>query len=270
MWNFADDYGIISASPRKLLGEAFENDESVTLENVVSWIAEIEALGFIRRFTAEEKEWLEIAKFNDHQQVKYKSTRTNPKPPAEVLKDLPKIGPKLEESLETFSQSWDSNALVNDNDNANVLANENGSGEQKPPPPTETAEILTPEYQLFAHGCAFFSEDPKQLGLTPGRKRRMHQIRYDRNVGSDKFLAACENRARDPAAFGDISVLFFIDDDFKWAEKITKWSNGVKHGTGADKRHIAKDADKGDDTGWDHLITVCGPDGVKEPAHRRK
>ena len=43
MWNFADDCGTISASPRRLLGDAFENDESVQIGDVIGWLAEIEA-----------------------------------------------------------------------------------------------------------------------------------------------------------------------------------------------------------------------------------
>ena len=121
MWNFADDYGTISASPRKLLGEAFENDEAVTIENVREWLVEIEAQGQIRKYTACEKDWYEIAKFKDHQRISHKSTRTNPQPPAQLSGDSP------------AGLRQDTGSNVNVNDNVNGNDNGNGATAQKIP-----------------------------------------------------------------------------------------------------------------------------------------
>ncbi len=78
MWNFADDYGVVSASTRRRLGESFENDESVSEQNVVDWSKYIEDAGLIHKFTAEEKDWYFIVKWEKHQKIDRRSHRRNP------------------------------------------------------------------------------------------------------------------------------------------------------------------------------------------------
>jgi phage FluMu protein Com len=249
MWNFADDYGIISASPRKLLGDAFENDESVNIDDVNKFLSEIEQQGQIKRYCANEKEWFEIVHFTDHQRISHKSTRVNPQPSSG-------------DSPATLRQHTGSN--VNDNGNGNVNGNENGngSGEQnKLPPSTEPNDQLTPEWQLYANACACFGASPDPF-LTDSNKRLLRLIRGDVRVGADKFIKACENRARAPDVPGKIAVEFFLDD-FKWQSKIIEWAKGVpQYGKFSDKKsggnYTARDANKGDGAGWDHKIKHAG------------
>lgn len=111
MWNFADDYGTISANPRRLLGDVFENDEAVNIENVISWLAEIEAQGMIVKYTAKEKDWYEIPKFNDHQKGFHKSERKNPT-----------------RNNETDACKAHAERMPNDNGNGNENGNGNPSG----------------------------------------------------------------------------------------------------------------------------------------------
>lgn len=136
MWNFADDYGIISASPRRLLGDVFENDESVQIGDVTRWLAEIEAQGMVRKYTADEKEWYEIVKWLSHQRISHKSTRVNPKPPAQLSGDSPA----------TLRQDTGPNVNVNVNVNGNGNENGNGAGDtvpaQKPLPTFQKATAL--------------------------------------------------------------------------------------------------------------------------------
>lgn len=141
MWNFADDYGTISASPRRLLGDAFENDESVHIGDVTRWLAEIEAEGMIKRFTAEEKEWYEIPKFSSHQKGFHKSDRRNPENPARTGNNP---------ACDNGTDACDSHAscMPNGNGNGNGNGNENGNGAgdtvpaQKPLPTFQKATAL--------------------------------------------------------------------------------------------------------------------------------
>lgn len=250
-WNFADDYGIISASPRRLLGEAFENDEAVTLDDVRRFLAEIEQQGMIRSYRANDKDWYEIVHFDAHQKISHKSTRANPKPSGE--------------SPASLRQSTGSNVNVNGNVNGNGNENDNDNGavaQKTHIPSTETADLLTMEGQLLVRASACFGSSPDVL--TDNQKLILRQIRTDRRVGVDKFIRACENRARAPDSPGEIGVDFFLNK-FEWMDRIIKWANGApKYGQFNDKKpgrnYTARNADKGDGTGWDHLITVAKND----------
>lgn len=123
------------------------------------------------------------------------------------------------------------------------------------------SDQLTPEWQLYAKACACFKASPDDF-LTDPHKRLLRLIRTDHRVGADKFIRACENRARAPDVPGKIAVEFFLDD-FKWQDKIIEWSKGVpQYGKFSDKKpggvYTARDADKGDGAGWDHKIKHAG------------
>jgi hypothetical protein len=108
---------------------------------------------------------------------------------------------------------------------AHAQAQADDREKEKEPPSSEPNDQLTPEWQLYAKACACFKATPDDF-LTDSHKRLLRLIRTDRRVGADKFIAACENRARAPDVPGKIAVEFFLDD-FKWQEKIIEWSKGV-------------------------------------------
>jgi hypothetical protein len=185
MWNFADDYGTISASPRRLLGDAFENDESVTLENVQGWLTEIETQGQIRKYTANEKDWYEIVHFKDHQRISHKSTRVNPQPPAQLSGDSP----------ETLRQDTGPNVNVNDNGNGNGC-----NEQQQDAPPSVKSEmpldeqVLLPIFKKIASALS-------QPDLPPLTERLQALRRAAQNVhvgGYDNIVRAAKNLARSP------------------------------------------------------------------------
>jgi len=68
-WNFADDYGVFSASPRRILGESFENDLSISEVDVIEALSNIETQGLIKKFIAMEREWYYIVQWKKHQKV---------------------------------------------------------------------------------------------------------------------------------------------------------------------------------------------------------
>lgn len=139
--------------------------------------------------------------------------------------------------------------------------NRSDTEREKEPPSHEPNDQLTPEWQLYAKACACFKASPDDF-LTDPHKRLLRLIRTDHRVGADKFIRACENRARAPDVPGKIAVEFFLDD-FKWQDKIIEWSKGVpQYGKFSDKKpggvYTARDADKGDGAGWDHKIKHAG------------
>jgi len=144
---------------------------------------------------------------------------------------------------------------------AHAQAQADDREKEKEPPSSEPNDQLTPEWQLYAKACACFKATPDDF-LTDSHKRLLRLIRTDRRVGADKFISACENRARAPDVPGKIAVEFFLDD-FKWQDKIIEWSKGVpKYGKFIDKKpggvYTARDANKGDGAGWDHKIKHAG------------
>jgi uncharacterized protein YdaU (DUF1376 family) len=107
--------------------------------------------------------------------------------------------------------------------------------EKDTPPSPAPSDQLTPEWQLYAKACACFKSSPDDF-LTDSHKRLLRLIRTDHRVGADKFIRACENRARAPDVPGKIAVEFFLDD-FKWQSKIIEWSKGVpKYGQFSDHK----------------------------------
>ena len=208
MWNFSDDYGIISASPRRLLGEAFENDESVNIENVNEWIKEIEQQGQIKRFSANDKEWFEIIHFKDHQKVSHKSTRVNPQPSGD--------------SPETLRQYSGSNVNVNGNENENGRT-EQRNNDQHP------KGALDPEAELFSKAIAITKEN---LSLTQERRQVLRDIRGNVNAGSDKFLRAVKNMMK--SNWPNKTVTYFTDKKFDAINRIDHFANSPPRGNGFD------------------------------------
>lgn len=211
MWNFADDYGIISASPRRLLGDAFENDESVQIGDVIGWLAEIEAQGMVRKYTADEKEWYEIIKWLSHQRISHKSTRVNPKPPAQLSGDSP----------ETLRQDTGPNVNVNDNGNGNGCNEQ----QQDAPPASKPEKPLALHDQayipMFAQIAALFGE----ADLSPSHNRIDVLKKAVKNVsigGFDRILEAANNLARSPAPDG-MKRYDWLLHRFEYAEHITEF-----------------------------------------------
>jgi hypothetical protein len=78
LWMHSDDYGVISGSERFLLGNCFENDESVTNSMLKKWIVELTELVFLIAFEADYKLWYKITNWEKHQKVDKPSKRRNP------------------------------------------------------------------------------------------------------------------------------------------------------------------------------------------------
>lgn len=70
----ADDDGLLLARHRQLLGALYPHDDDVTPEALASWLAELCAIGVIRRReTADSAPVVEIANWSRHQRIDHKS-----------------------------------------------------------------------------------------------------------------------------------------------------------------------------------------------------
>jgi len=73
LWNFADDYGVLVDSPRRIYGDIFPLREEVTLEQVKGWIGELLAAGVIFRASVAKQKYLIVTSWNEHQTVHHPS-----------------------------------------------------------------------------------------------------------------------------------------------------------------------------------------------------
>lgn len=80
MWNWADDWGIGDANPRRLLGFAFPSDESSEVEprNFRHLAAELSECFDVIFYLAEGREYYEIPSWEEHQRTEKRAQRRNP------------------------------------------------------------------------------------------------------------------------------------------------------------------------------------------------
>jgi len=76
----SDDEGRFLASGKRLAGSLFPNDSDVTPAKVLGWLAELERVGFIRRYCADGVEYAHIPGFITHQRVSHPSPSRLPNP----------------------------------------------------------------------------------------------------------------------------------------------------------------------------------------------
>lgn len=66
----ADDYGLIPAAPRQLLGTLFPNDDDITIEHVGGWLAELHSAGLIEwRWRRDGGPVIQLAGWEKHQRI---------------------------------------------------------------------------------------------------------------------------------------------------------------------------------------------------------
>jgi hypothetical protein len=76
LWNFCDDYGFCMNSNRKILGDVFPIDESVSETNIKKWINELIAINVVIPIEYKGKKLLFIKSWGEHQTVQHKSKRS--------------------------------------------------------------------------------------------------------------------------------------------------------------------------------------------------
>jgi hypothetical protein len=92
----ADDEGRLLGSPKRLAGNLFPHDEGVTAAKVGHWLAELEAVGCIQRYTAEGVEYLYLPGFEAHQRISHPTPSQFPNPSGNGREPLVTGSRKLE------------------------------------------------------------------------------------------------------------------------------------------------------------------------------
>ena len=69
MWNFADDVGVLENSNRKILGNVFPFDESITEKHIEKWKQELILRKLLKILIHKENEYLHIINFLKHQKI---------------------------------------------------------------------------------------------------------------------------------------------------------------------------------------------------------
>ncbi|MFF2054134.1 hypothetical protein ACFVU2_21185 [Leifsonia sp. NPDC058194] len=82
MWNWADDWGVGDANPRRLLGFAFPNDESSEVEprNFRRLAEEVTSCFDVAWYSVGGREFYSIPSWEEHQRTEKKAKRSNPGP----------------------------------------------------------------------------------------------------------------------------------------------------------------------------------------------
>ena len=75
LWNFCDDYGVCLASTRRIAGDVFPEDYSVSETMIDCWLAELEAQNLIIRFEYKTQLLLFVRSWSEHQIVPHPSKR---------------------------------------------------------------------------------------------------------------------------------------------------------------------------------------------------
>jgi hypothetical protein len=86
----ADDAGRLRDLPKQIAGNLFPLDEDVTIEMVVGWLNELEAVGCIVRYDAEGSAYIYLPGWDAHQRISKPSKSRIPPPPG-IPAESPRI-----------------------------------------------------------------------------------------------------------------------------------------------------------------------------------
>ncbi len=104
-WNFADDYGVLENSPKKLKAQVFPYDD-VDCEKMLKKLIDLKRL---IPFEKQGKNWLYIGKFLKYQRVDKPSKNRNPEAPKDIvgedsLSTQELLGDEVKRSKENISK----------------------------------------------------------------------------------------------------------------------------------------------------------------------
>lgn len=99
MWNFADDAGRLSCSPKTLKAQIFPGDD-IKVDDVRGMLDELSANGLVRFYTVDEKEYLVITGWH-HQKIDRPQKPKCPEPPPDASSNVRRlIAPEREKERE--------------------------------------------------------------------------------------------------------------------------------------------------------------------------
>ena len=85
LWTCSDDYGVTKGHPAWLKAQIFPYDADLTLTQFQEWLADLERIGVIGPFTADDESFFFIRNFSEHQKVDRPSKMRNPPCPRDIL-----------------------------------------------------------------------------------------------------------------------------------------------------------------------------------------
>jgi len=85
----ADDDGRMLASPKRVSGAVFPNDDDVTPKRVARWLDELEREGRVLRYDVEGVTYLWIPNFRKHQRIDHPTPSKLPAPPSSAPPEPP-------------------------------------------------------------------------------------------------------------------------------------------------------------------------------------
>ena len=85
LWTSSDDYGVCKAHPSWIKSQLFPYDDSLKIDEVRSWLSELEREKFIFPFESHGENFYYIKSFAKHQKVDKPSKQRNPGPPEDLL-----------------------------------------------------------------------------------------------------------------------------------------------------------------------------------------
>ncbi|TFD74714.1 hypothetical protein [Cryobacterium fucosi] len=78
MWNWADDWGVGDANPKRLVGFAFPNDDDVSAADFPTLRDEVADCFDVQFYEVDGRQYYSIPSWDEHQRTERKAKRTNP------------------------------------------------------------------------------------------------------------------------------------------------------------------------------------------------
>ena len=200
LWVFSDDFGVIKGNVRWLLSQVYEEDETVTLDMMKTWLSELVKNKFLIPFEADGKKYYFIKSWKRHQKVDHPSQKhRNPEPPANILDKLSR-----ESREDSGKASIDSTeTLAHELERERELETELEKSHVKTPsgvsdPPTDEILKIQSFWNQFADECGL----PRVLKLSSVRisaiKQRAKEQEFDleqifKKIRGSPFLLGKKN-----------------------------------------------------------------------------
>jgi len=80
MWNWADDWGIGDANPKRLVGFAFPNDDDISAADYPSLSGEVARCFDVQFYSVAGREYYAIPSWEEHQRTEKRARKMNPGP----------------------------------------------------------------------------------------------------------------------------------------------------------------------------------------------
>lgn len=222
LWNEADDEGRLLASPKRLAGALFPNDEDVDAGMMGTWLSMLESAGVITRYTAAGVAYAWVHGFGEHQRVDKRWASRLPPPPPGGLTQHPASLAQHSASPARVSESLAQHSAPEMSSSGNDLSSEmislgseraapaerekpleqRNAGRQNPdaPPPLLGVIIArTGRPHLGIRRGAGFMEDPSSWPQTPQALLEQHpelRVRFQ----------ALDGSPGQPALVGEVSA----------------------------------------------------------------